>query len=269
MNHQTKQIDQTQGAVMSDIIPVKDSFLYVGMIDKFSDNSFYTQLSSPKSNEDYNRLDSLKGPFIKEGPAGIRSKIPFEVASKYFDLKGLNEINIFNSEGKVIASGKFLQIEHVMDLTTYFVAVFSVDNPDITDYRYCMTKSKIETTPIRFEEITDDGLKTKLVDLLQLKLCKFVDAHHYRIDRDQIFSTVSADTTSFITLSSADSIRILYRSKSNEYISKLAIIAKKINGEPILVTESGIPYSDFIWTNLLIFNGKEYIPQTDKKIKVL
>jgi len=45
------------------------------------------------------------------------------------------------------------------------------------------------------------------------------------------------------------------------------IISKMINGHPILLVDGGLPSSDFFWSSAIAFNGKEYVPIKDQRLK--
>jgi len=45
------------------------------------------------------------------------------------------------------------------------------------------------------------------------------------------------------------------------------IISKMINGHPILLVDGGLPSSDFFWSAAIAFNGKEYVPIKDQRLR--
>jgi hypothetical protein len=249
-----------------------DTLCYIDYILKFEDNnSFYTDLYflTIPNHDDFEKIENMGDSVIYKDDETKRTRIPIEKAGQYFNLTGLNWINVFNKDNQIITTGKLSHIEYIEDMIeSKFIAVFKVDNPSISDFQYCISGPMKNFTPKRYISITNPELTSTLIDYLDLKPDDYMIVNHYQlIEPGTTYSTVSADTTAYIIESSGDKINILYKSKSSETIMGLVIISKEINGRPILLTDCGLPDSDMTWTSLLIFNGTEYEIFGDHRIK--
>lgn len=247
----------------------KDTLSYIGYIGKFEDNnSFYTDLYFV-DNFNYDLYDEV----TKSGDQIIfkdeeiqRTKMEIDKVGQYFNMTGLNTIDIYNSNNQKLTTGQLSHIEYVEDMIeSRFVAVFQVDNPHISDPLFCIGNSDDDLTKIDFSSYEDQKLKSDLNDFLKLNTDHIWSIGHYRLD-NQVISIVSADTTTYIIETKDNSHKTLYKSKSNEAIHGLTAISKKINGRQILLAECGMPESDMMWTSVLIFNGTQYEPRRDHRI---
>lgn len=248
-----------------------DSLSYVGYIERFPDNnSFYTNLYFV-DNFNYNLYDEVAkmgNEIIFEDEETKRTKIPIKTASQYFNLTGLTNISIYNKENIRLAIGQLSHIEFVEDMIeNKFVAVFNVDNTNMSDYLFCIGNSKGDLTTIQFDSFKDERLDSELINHLKLTPNNIWIINHYKLNDEAIFSTVSADTTGFIIKTVDKTHRILYKSKFNETINGLTIISKEINGQPIILTDCGMSETDMLWTSVLIFNGTDYEIIKDHRVR--
>lgn len=249
-----------------------DTLCYIDYIRKFEDNcTFYTDLyfDSSAIGIELEMIENMGDSVIYKGePDTKRTRIPIEKAGKYFNLTGLNRINLYNKDNQIITTGTLSHIEYFENMiTSQFIAVFTVDNPNISDFQYCMSSTMKNFTPTKYLSITNPGLTSTLIDYLHLKPDEYMIVNHYQVFKSgTIYSTVSSDTTAYIIESSGDKINVLYKSKSREAIIGLVIISKDINSRPILLIHSGLPRSDVTWSSLLIFNGSEYERDRDHRI---
>jgi hypothetical protein len=253
--------------------PSSDSLSYIGYIQKFEDNnSFYTDLYFV-NNFNYDRYDEvtkMADSVIFKDEETKRSRIPIEKARQYFNLTGLDNISIYNAKNKKLTTGRLHHIEYFEDfIEAKFIATFYVDDPNVTDYLFCIGNSKNEVATIDFTPYEDEKLSQAVIDHLNLKEGHIWSIDHYRFKDQTIYSTVSADTTAFIVETIDKTPKTLYKSESNETINGLTMVSHEIEGRPILLTDSGMPETDMTWNSVLIFNGAEYQVSKDHRIKGL
>lgn len=250
---------------------VTDSLTYVGYIQKFDDNNtFYIDLNFVNNFDynDYEKVADLGDLEIFKDEETKRTRLPLVKAGEYFDLTGLDQIEIFSKNCKKIATGKLSHIEYIEDfIESRFVGAYEVDNPNISDYMFCMSGSN-DLTTLSYSEVDDVQLKSTLVHALNLNLDRIWNTLSYKFnDSGNIYTAISADTTAFIVETIADQQKILYRSKASEVINSLVIISKEINAHPILLINSAMPETDMTWTSVLTFNGSEYLASEGWRIR--
>jgi hypothetical protein len=248
----------------------EDTLSYIGYIRKFDDNnSFYTDLYFVDNfNYDlYNEISKMGDQVIFQGDENKRTRMEINRVGQYFNLTGLKNVDIYSKENVKLTSARLSHIEYVEDvLESRFVAVFKVDDPSISDPLFCVGNSIKDFTKIDFTSHDDEKLKLELIELLKLDSQHIWNIQHYKLDTHTIYSTVSTDTTAYIIETMNNTHTTLYKSKSSEAINGLDLISKKINGRPILLTESGLPETDMMWTSVLIFNGTDYEASRDHRI---
>lgn len=246
-----------------------DTLTYIGFVERFPDDDlFYTDLFFVDNfdTEFYNRIISVQRKVGVTHGEITRTRLALAEFGKYFKLSGIERIDIYDSSSQQLTSGTFSHIEYVEDLIEgRFVAVFEVDDPKIRQPLFCVGNGPDTLQRIDFSPFLDGNLNFQLVDFLQLDLSRDYGIEHYNLDGKTI-STVWVDTTAYIIESNGRSMEVLYKSKSSEHISRVAAISPKINGREILLVEFGMPETDFLWSSVLVFNGKEYEVSTDRRI---
>jgi len=247
-----------------------DSLIYIGYVWRFEDNnSFYTDLYFA-DNFDYDIYDEV----TKMGDQVIfkdeevkRTRMNIEKIGQYFNLSGLQQIDIYNRKNQKLTTGRLSHIEFVEDLIeNKFVAVFQVNDPNVSDPIFCIGNSRDDLTQIEFSSYEDEKLKSEVLEFLGLGAAHLWGISHYRLNNLTI-STISVDTTAYIVETLDSSHKTLYRSRSSEGIHGVTAISKEINGRQILLSECGMPETDMTWTSVLIFNGTEYEPSKDHRVK--
>ncbi|MBL7873249.1 MAG: hypothetical protein JNM78_16640 [Cyclobacteriaceae bacterium] len=249
-----------------------DSLSFIGYIQKLEDNGlFYTDLYFVDNfNYDfYDEIAKMGDQVVFSSEETKRTRIEIKKAGKYFNLTGLKDIHIFNSENLKLTNGRLSHIEYVDDMIeSRFIAVFEVDDPSVYRPLFCIGNTKADLTTIIFSPYEDEKLKAELIEDFKLNTGRLWKISHYKLNNQKIYSTVSCDTTALIIETVVKMHRTLYRSKSSELIDGLTMISNKIHGREILLTTSSVPETDMTWTSVLIFNGKEYEPSKDHRIRL-
>ncbi|MFN7706289.1 MAG: hypothetical protein ACK5OS_16855 [Chryseotalea sp.] len=216
----------------------------------------------------YDEITKLGNQPIFKDEETQRTRIEIEEARQYFNLTGLTDIDIYNKENIKLTTGRLSHIEYVEDMIeNRFVAVFQVDDPEIFDPLFCVGNSTEDLAKIDFSSHKDEELKSQLIDLLKLNIDNIWRIEHYKLSDQTIYSTLSADTTAYIIETINNGHKTLYKSKYSETINSLNVISKKINGRPILLTECAMPETDMMWNTVLIFNGTDYEPSKNHRIR--
>jgi hypothetical protein len=246
-----------------------DTLTYIGFVEKFQDdNLFYTDLFFVDNfdTDFYNRIISLQGRIGVTNGEITRTRLELNEFGKYFNLSGIERIDIYNRSNQHLTYGTFSHIEYVEDLIEgKFVAVFDVNDPNIEQPLFCVGNAPDTLQSIDFSSFRDENLNFQLIYFLQLDLSGYFGIEHYKLD-GKLISTVWADTTAYIVESIGESRKVLYKSKSSEYISRMAAISTKINEREILLVEFGMPETDYLWSSVLTFNGNEYEVCRDRRI---
>jgi hypothetical protein len=253
------------GEPTSSLMLSKDSLSYIGYIEKFADNGlFYTDLYFKEdfNYDGYDKVANTGDSTVYKDEETNRRRIPLEKAAEYFDLTGLSEIKIYNRQNELLTTGKFIHVEYLEDaLESRFVAVFDVENHNLTEYEFCIGNSNANLARLAYSAIEDPKLKSAVLEYLKLDATvnSIGNVSHYKLNQSGIiYSSISADTTAFIIESANDKFTTIYKSNSSEAISGMVIVSKQVNGRPILITKCLLPESDAMWTSLLIFDGAEY-----------
>lgn len=267
---QTKNVDKVDDENKPLVDTQNDTLSYIGFIDKFEDNNtFYTDLYFIDDfNYDlYNKITKMDGEVVFKEDDITRTKFEIDKVGQYFNLTGLKNIDIYNIKNEKLTTGELSHIEYLEDVIEgRFVAVFRVKDPSISDHLFCIGNTNGELTKMEITSYDDENLNSDLTDFLKIGSDNIWRIKHYKLDNETIYSTVSADTTAYVIEILNGSHTTLYKSKSTERINALFAVSGKINGRPILMTNSGMPETDMTWTSVLIFNGKAYEASSDHRI---
>lgn len=239
----------------------QDTLCYIGYVQKFDDNNFFfTDLYfSPSFDYDfYEDLKKMADEVIFSDGEVTRSKLEIEEAGQYFNLNGLNHIDIYNDRNQKIATGKLSHIEFVEDLIEdNFVAVFQVDNPRATNPVFCIGNYANDLHQLQYSVLEDETATAHLIKNLNLKKEDVWIVKHYLIGNQRI-SAISADTTAFIIDLTAARFDVLYKSRTAEVINQLTPISAKNSLHHVYLAQCGMPETDMLWTSVLAFNGTTY-----------
>lgn len=249
------------------LIPVdqsKEPPCYIDFIEKFEGtNELYTHLYFQESFDysQYEKVLKLGDSLIYKDDEIKRTRIPMREATKYFDLSGLETIEIFDSNHNKINEGKLKRIELLEDLIeSQFVAVFTLNDMNDGDQLYCVgNRNWIFTEDLSFSPMLNEVLTQAIINRFDLDKETIWNIQHYESrSMATTYSVVSADTTAFIIEVTDSSHKVLYKSKTSESINDLVIIPTTINGHPLLLAKCGMPETDMSWTSLLTYKGEQY-----------
>lgn len=237
-----------------------DNWSFVGYVDKFinNDSLLYASLYFVEgfNQGQFDRI-ATSGQVVYQDDEFTRTKLELDKVAKYFDLRGVHEVDFYNQRNEKLTSGKLSHIEYIEDLLEgKFVAVFVPEIINTPEALFCITKGS-DLDKIEYTQYDDNVLSARLVELLQLHNDHVWKLANYRL-KNRTISCISADTTAYIVESNGNSFNVLYKSKTSEIIHDLTFTSAQINDQYLILTNSGVPETDMMWSSLLLFNGKEY-----------
>lgn len=247
--------------------------IYINRIWHFGSDEFYIYLNF-KEGYDWNNLPELNeqlGDYTFEGDENSRRELPLEVSGRYFDLTRLQDLELYRGgSAESLGRLKFKGVDFFDDMiSSSYIAVF--ENASFTgkevnwqiDY-YCMSSPT-------------DGLKDKdfaVVDLSGSELLESLKEKFSFTDKQLMeleSKRIGATTLSVLSYFGAnyENYSYLIESDKNEHFSLKFIqddyvmwsmlpTPLLINEKPVIIMEMTVPDTDNLWTQLAVFNGKEY-----------
>ena len=124
------------------VIP-KENIQYIDIINKdnsLNENEFYIDLHFLKDvlkTYGYDKIVELTDSLIFQDDDTRRSRFPEILAPKYFDLRGLSKLGIYDKSSEFVSNGKFVRVEYLdMPLDSKFIAVYKSDKKIIAENYY-------------------------------------------------------------------------------------------------------------------------------------
>lgn len=171
INH--NPLDQERTLVSVDSILLTqdqyDTLSYIGYIQKFTDNNlFYTDLYfvDDFNYDDYNAIVQMGEEVVYEDEEIKRTRFEIEKVGQYFDLTGFKTITIYNANNQMLTTGYLSHIEYIEDMIeNSFVAVFEVEESNISGYQFCVGNSSEVLVEIDFSPFDDERLELSLIHI--------------------------------------------------------------------------------------------------------
>jgi hypothetical protein len=117
---------------------LNENIQYIGFIDKFyfsKDNEAYVELYFIKDEtnaDEYDKIVKLADSLIYEDDENSRLKFPDNLSQKYFDLRGLSKLKIYDRDNKLFCNADFVRVEYLNQLRSTFNYIPSqLKNEDI------------------------------------------------------------------------------------------------------------------------------------------
>ena len=268
---QTIQVDTLEKSI--DVL--NKNVQYIGFVDKFyfsNENEAYVELYFLKDQIDeaeYDKIVKLADSLIYQDDENSRHKFPESLATKYFDLRGLSKLKIYDNNNQFISNAEFSRVEYLnQNISPVFIAVFKTDKKIKKDGYYGISNFSGSFKPAKYS-ITKDTILTQNI-LLKLKEQKPYyglennGTHLYFSDNDAVLSIINSEKFAYIVLSTNNDFKVLYKSLDYENISELKIIPLN-NKFPNILTRNVKPETDVMWDNLLYYDGKKYKSTTRQR----
>jgi hypothetical protein len=242
---------------------------YIGFVNSFyfsKGNEVYIDLYFIKDEIDgneYNRITKLADSVVYTDDENSRYRFPASLSNKYFDLRGLSKLNIYDAKNNFVCKASFVRVEYLdQNISPSFIAVYKTDKKLGSDIFYCVSNfnEKLENSNY---SITQDSLLTKKI-LAKLNVARPYyerenNGTHIKYQTsDTTLSIVNSDTSSFVVLTTNSEFKVLYKSSESENILNTIIIPITENKLPYILTRNVMPESDIMWDDLLYFDGTTY-----------
>lgn len=258
---QPQQSGQAQPVTESGNLPAApDATAYIGYVNEIEETGeLYTEIFFNES-FDYDHFDEvtqLADSVVFQNDEIKCSRMKLSVAARYFDLRGLASLDLFDAKGHYVTSATISQVVYVEDMIEgFFVAM--LEPADKTDKKiaYCASRGKLPATRAIRWELIDDPENTAILRK-QFASRKPNEIIHYRTNDNAVFSVVSSDTTAAVIEQTNGKHTLLYSSPTSEYIHSLLAVGA-YNGRPLLLAQCGMPDTDMTWTALFAFDGQAY-----------
>jgi hypothetical protein len=241
----------------------QDSGMYIGFATQLNQNEFYVDLylkDSVEVNDDINEfLQGSTDSIIYQDDEIKRSLLPGSIAEEYFDMSGLQRLDLFDSLGNTIGSADLQQVEFYEDLIeTRIIAVYRSDVASKVSYVIGGDVPGDRVDGFASRLINDSGFDKAVFAKIQplADPATRLTMIHWKIEpKGKIYSFASNYQNSYIF--DHQHSEVLYARADMTFLHVLPI-HKQRNGRPVFLAAVGQPETDLIWTILLLFDGEEY-----------
>jgi hypothetical protein len=247
-----------------------DSATYIGFIESFYPNDEpYIEVYFNKDNltyEEYTSLSETGDSVIYKDDENERTRIPGAIATKNFDLSGLEPLYLFSKDHKFLSKAHIKRVEFLnQNISPSFIAVFDNEKSFKEKAQYAIGNLKSEVKPVVYEEFKDTVLANQIASKFNLAN---IEATHFKSSgANEIYSVINSDAKAYLIEKLNGNLKIVYASPEEEYISDLIFITQAINQKPVLLAHCVMPEGDMQWTNLLLFDGKKYKSSDRQRLK--
>ncbi|MEN2412934.1 hypothetical protein [Flavobacterium mesophilum] len=251
---------------------------FIGFVNTFyfsKKNEVYIELSfkSDKINDqEYYDIVKLADSLIYQDDETSRHRFPAGLASKYFDLRGLSKLAIYDENNKFICNGDFVRTEYLNEpIASHFIAVYKTDKRIKSNQNYAISNFDKTTETPNYTIIRDTVLTQKLLTKLGVTKSYFglekSGTHLHFANNDTVISVINSESDSYVVSFKGEELKILYKSAEPENITDLKIIPLMKNKLPYLLTRCAKPETDVEWEDLLSFDGTKYSSTSRQKIE--
>lgn len=262
---QTTNIDTLQ--TNKDLL--NENIQYIGFIDKFyfsKVNETYVELYFIKDEtnaDEYDKIVKLADSLIYQDDENSRHKFPDNLSQKYFDLRGLSKLKIYDKDNRLFCNAEFLRVEYLnQNISSPFIAVYKTDKLIKEDGYYGISNFNGTFEQMSYKVSKDtlmiEKILTKLKEQKPYYGLENNGTHLSFSHNDTILSIINSENFAYITLTTNKDFKILYKSADFENIYDIRIIPLTKNGLPYILTRNIKPETDVMWDKLLIYDGTKY-----------
>jgi hypothetical protein len=248
---------------------LNENIQYIGFIDKFyfsKDNEAYVELYFIKDEtnaDEYDKIVKLADSLIYQDDENSRHKFPDNLSQKYFDLRGLSTLKIYDKDNKFFCNAEFVRVEYLnQNISSPFIAVFKTKKLIKEDGYYGISNFNGTFEQMSCKVSKDSLMTEKILKKLNEKKPYFGlennGTHLSFSQNDTILSIVNSENFAYVTLTTGKDFKILYKSTDYENVYDTRIIPLTKNKLPYILTRNIKPDTDVMWDNLLIYNGTKY-----------
>lgn len=255
-----------------------DNVQYIGFIDNFyfsNENEAYVELyflNDEINSGEYEKIVKLTDSLIYEDDENSRHRFPASLAPKYFDLRGLSKLTIYDNNNKFVCNADFLRLEYLnQNISPVFIAVYKTEKKIKAEGTYGISNfsGTFKTTKysITKDTILTQNLLTKLDEQRPYDGLENNGTHLVFNNSDTVLSIINSENFAYIILTTSNDFKTLYKSSYFENVADLKIIPLTNNNFPFILTRNIRPESDVMWDNLLYYNGRNYTATNRQRIE--
>jgi hypothetical protein len=248
---------------------LNENIQFIGFIDKFhfsNDNEAYVELYFIKDETnaiEYNKTIKLADSLIYEDDENSRHKFPDNLMTKYFDLRGLSKLKIYDKNNKPFCNAEFLRVEYLsQNISSPFIAVYKTERLIKEEGYYGISDFNAKFEQLNYKVSKDtvltQNILTKLNEQRPYYGLENNGTHLYFSNKDTILSVINSENFAYVTLTTNKDFKVLYKSSDFENVNDIRIIPLTKNKLPYILTRNIKPETDVMWDNLLIYNGTKY-----------
>lgn len=244
-----------------------DSSVYVGTINAFdSTREYYISIYSlPHRNDEdlFEVLADKADSVVFTDIETRRSRIPMEIAKKYFNLIGLEKISVYDN-GQHLTDARLVRVEEYSGpIESYFIAVYKPDTflPLNFNTSYCVSSGRNHSRselPFASEAFSDTTFTRALSNTFQFDSVKYWSDHVKVMPAGMIYSGITLPRAAFLIETAGDVSTIVKQINESYVFVEIIPVHIRVNGKFVLLLYMGVPDSDMVWTSLAVFSGTEY-----------
>ena len=270
----TTQIDTLETIIGA----LNESIHYIGFIEKFyfsNENEVYVELYFIKdeiNSDEYDKIVKLTDSLVYEDDESSRHRFPASLSSKYFDLRGLSKLKIYDKKNKFVCNADFLRVEYLnQNISSVFIAVYKTEKKIKADSYYGISNfsGTFETAKysITRDTVLTQNLVTKLNEQRPYFRLENNRTHLHFSNNDTVISVINSENFAYIVLTTKKDFKVLYKSPEFENVSDLTIIPITKNKFPYILTRNVKPESDVMWDKILYYDGTKYTATNTQRIE--
>lgn len=256
---------------------LNENIQYIGFIDKFyfsNENEVYIELYFLKNDinaDEYDKIVKLTDSLIYEDDENSRRRFPESLATKYFDLRGLSKLKIYDNSNEFVSNADFVRVEYLnQNISPVFIAVYKTEKKIKAANCYGISNfsGTFETT--KYSITSDTSLTQNILTKIDEKRPYYGlennGTHLYFSNSDTVLSVINSENFAYIVLTTNNDFKVLYKSSDFENVSDVKIISMTNNKFPYILTRNVKPETDVMWDNLFYYDGKNY--KTTKRQRI-
>lgn len=276
LKHDSSQASNEKN-LQKNIDILNENIQYIGFIDKFyfsNENEVYIELYFLKNDitaDEYDKIVKLTDSLIYEDDENSRRRFPESLATKYFDLRGLSKLKIYDNSNEFVSNADFVRVEYLnQNISSVFIAVYKTEKQIKADNYYGISNfsGTFETTKYSITSDTSltQNILTKIDEKRPYYRLENNGTHLYFSNSDTVLSVINSENFAYIVLTTNNDFKVLYKSSDFENVSDVKIISMTNNKFPYILTRNVKPETDVMWDNLFYYDGKNY--KTTKRQRV-
>jgi len=206
---------------------LNENIQYIGFIDKFyfsNENEVYIELYFLKNDinaDEYDKIVKLTDSLIYEDDENSRRRFPESLATKYFDLRGLSKLKIYDNSNEFVSNADFVRVEYLnQNISPVFIAVYKTEKQIKADNCYGISNfsGTFETT--KYSITSDTSLTQNILTKIDEKRPYYGlennGTHLYFSNSDTVLSVINSENFAYIVLTTNNDFKVLYKSSDFE-----------------------------------------------------